>query len=288
MIRFLGRVGNAVLRPFGLTIQSAQRDFNNLPLGVCRDRMLSALAERFDAWARGQQTWALAGASDTLDATERFFAAYLLAPYRSPVGGSRFNNLLWLHLLARVCRPTVIIDSGTYCGASAWAFAEARLEVPILSFDVDLTRVAKRCPGVQYIQADWTTYDLTKYDLSRALVYFDDHVDQARRLIEAAKRCVPMAIFDDDFPVTSFASMAHAGAALPKLEFVLDDSLRGCKELEWSESGKRYRWDIPWQYLESARACIEKTERLPNTSLVTGIHQTPYRIVQLRQHDFTA
>jgi hypothetical protein len=250
--------------------------------------MLSTLAERFDSWAKEQHTWDVTEAADTRQATERFFAAYLAAPYRSPVGGSRFNNLLWLYLLARVCRPTVIIDSGTYCGASAWAFAEAGQQVPILSFDLDLRRVAKRCPGVQYIQADWTTCELAKYDLSRALVYFDDHVDQARRVIETAKRGIPMAVFDDDFPVTSFASMAHGGAALPKLEFVLDESLRGCNKLEWTENGRPYRWDIPLQYMESARECIAQTERLPNTSLVTGIHQTPYRIVRVRHRVGTA
>jgi hypothetical protein len=135
---------------------------------------------------------------------------------------------------------------------------------------------------VTYHENDWTEFDHTSLNLSRGMVYFDDHVDQAKRLMEAYERRFPFAIFDDDFLVTSFAPMALNGRALPKVEFVLDDDLRRQTELAWISHGKRYVWKVDHARLERARAVISATDRLANTSRITGLWQTPYRIVALR------
>ncbi|MCE2725698.1 MAG: hypothetical protein LW698_02830 [Planctomycetaceae bacterium] len=241
--------------------------------------MLGALADAFDDWCRTSSIWPLTPAADTASAVERFYDEYLASPFRDQAGGSRFNNLLWLFLLTRATRPSLIVDSGTYRGASAWAFANAEPECPILSFDIDLSSLARRTPGVTFLQSDWATHEFTGYDLSRSLAYFDDHVDQGRRLEEAAARGVPWLVFDDDFPVTSFVSMAHDGNALPKIEFLLDDGLRGVSTISWERNGREIQWPIDHQRLERLRTLIAATDRLPNTSLITGIHQTPYRLV---------
>jgi hypothetical protein len=203
-------------------------------------------------------------------------------PYRERGGGSRFNNLSWLYLIAKAMQPTVVIDSGTFKGASAWALSCAVPEARIYSFDIDLSRIAYRADGVTYLQSDWTGFDWSGIDLTNSLIYFDDHLDQARRLIEASTHGIPVAVFDDDFPVTSFAEMAHDGNSLPKIEFVLDDKLRECREISWVDRRGRHSFPIQPEYLDKARALIAGTDRLPNTSLITGIHQTPYRIVTLR------
>jgi len=129
-------------------------------------------------------------------------------------------------------------------------------------------------------EQDWADQPFRE-DRSRGLCYFDDHVDQAARLEQAAAKGFPLAIFDDDFPVTSFAEMAHDGAALPKIEFVLDEALRNQSEISWISRGRRRTWPVDHAALDRARKLIAASERLPNTSLVTGIHQTPYRIVRL-------
>jgi hypothetical protein len=209
-----------------------------------------------------------------------FYQEFLERPFREPGGGSRFNNLAWLYLIARAMQPSLVIDSGTFRGASAWAFSLAG--VPVYSFDVDLSRLAHRAEGVLYTQSDWTAFNWEDKDLSHALVYFDDHLDQVRRLMEAARRGVPVAVFDDDFPLTSFAAMANRGNALPKIEFVLDDDLRQFREISWLERGKRSVFPVDVPYLDQARSMIIHTERLPETSHITGIQQTPYRLVRVK------
>ena len=117
---------------------------------------------------------------------------------------------------------------------------------------------------------------------TRTLAYFDDHVDQVRRLIEAADRGCQIAIFDDDYPITSFYAMAPNASVLPKIEFALDPTLQDGTTLEWISRGTRQTFRVDRTYLDRALSHLRVTERLPNTSLITGIHQTPYRIVSIK------
>jgi len=280
--RLIKRTLDAALQPLGLQMVRPALDFDSRPTGHALDRMLGSLADAFNSWCGKTEVWPVDPEQDTLAVVGRFYEAYLASPFRDQGGGSRFNNLLWLHLLARVSRPTLIVDSGTYRGASAWALASAVPGCPVLSFDLDLAAIALRAPGVAYVQSDWTAHDFVGHDLAGAIAYFDDHVDQGARLIQAAERGIGRLVFDDDFALTSFAAMAHDGAALPKIEFVLDRSLDHVDEVTWQSRGRELRWPVDHERLAGMRTKIAATERLPNTSLITGIHQTPYRLVRVR------
>lgn len=280
--RLTKRTLDAGLGVFGLQLVKPAQDFDCRPTAHALDRMLNALADSFDRWRSEASVWPLAPATDTLGEVRDFYEAYLASPFRDQAGGSRFNNLLGLFLVARATQPSLVIDSGTYRGASAWAFSMALPRCPIVSFDIDLSALARRAPGVTFLQQDWAGYNFSGHDLSRALAYFDDHVDQGRRLSEAAERGIPWLVFDDDFPVTSFALMAHDGFALPKIEFVLDEKLADVSELSWVSRGREIRWPIDHARLASLRSFVGACDRLPNTSLITGIHQTPYRLVRTR------
>jgi hypothetical protein len=281
--RLIKRGLDVALKPLGLEIVRPSLDFDSRPTGHAMDRMLGELADAFNSWCVNTQVWPVSPESGTLAVVGRFYEAYLASPFRDQAGGSRFNNLLWLHLVARVSRPTLIIDSGTYRGASAWALASAVPGCPVLSFDLDLSAIALRTPGVTYVQSDWTTHVLAGHDLAGAMAYFDDHVDQGARLMQAVDRGIGRLVFDDDFPLTSFAAMAHDGAALPKIAFVLDRSLDQVSEVTWRSRGRECHWPVDHARLAGLRAVVAATERLPNTSLITGIHQTPYRLVRVRK-----
>lgn len=278
--RQLGRAANRLLNPYGYSLQKTGSDFDSrVENRAALDRMFRELADAAEHWL-GAQTLFEHRPFPAKEGVAEFYEAYIASPYRQPYGGSRFNNLVWLYLIARSYRPTIIVDSGTYQGASAWALSQgAPAGTPLYSFDIDLSQLKGKVDAT-YMECDWLGHDFTE-DRSRGLCYFDDHVDQARRLIEARDKGFPLAIFDDDFPVTSFAQMAHDGRALPKVEMVLDEQLRGEATLRWSSGGRLHSWDVDAAYLDRARQTIAATDRLPNTSLVTGIHQTPYRVVKL-------
>lgn len=274
---------NAVVGRFGLAIVPRTLDFDDrLESPAHLQSMHAAMARQIAEWLGSQSLFEVKAAIDIEAEIAAFYDAYLVSPFRLQLGESRYNNCLWLYLLARAIAPELIIDSGTYTGASSWALSLGAPQAKVVSFDIDLSNLRLRLPGVDYVEKDWTSFDLAPYAGRSVLAYFDDHVDQARRLIEARDRNIPLAVFDDDFTLGAFPAMAHDGAALPKLEFVLDESLRDGDEIVWRNRGRLARWRIDRAYLDKARDAIARTERVPNTSLITGIHQTPYRVVKIK------
>jgi hypothetical protein len=271
---------NAILRKFDLELQVVSKDFDarlDQPFQVCR--VFSEFEKIASPWLRRQKLFPVACEFDLSLSLRRFYEQFLDSPFREKGGGSRFNNLAWLYLIAKAMKPRFVIDSGTFRGGSAWAFSAAGVKV--YSFDVDLSQLAYRAESATYTQCDWTAFDWSGVDFSDAFIYFDDHLDQVRRLSEASQRGVPLAIFDDDLPLTSFPPMANEGNALPKIEFVLDDGLRNFQDISWLDRGRRYVFPLDHAYLARARSLIAATERLPDTSIITGIQQTPYRIVRI-------
>ncbi|MGH6923667.1 MAG: hypothetical protein ACRED5_07995 [Propylenella sp.] len=256
-------------------------DFDRRLIGTHQvERLHGALAASFQSWRERQTIFEFRSRFDVEAEIASFYGDYLQGPFRDQRGGSRFDNALWLTLIAKALAPSLIVDSGTFTGGSAWALARGAPGARIFSFDIDLSHLRRRVANAEYVESDWTARNFSRVETSDALCYFDDHVDQARRLIEAHERGFRYAIFDDDYPITSFAHIARDASVLPKVEFVLDDDLRDGDVVEWSAEGAQHRWIVDAAYLARARRTIAATERLPDTSLITGIHQAPYRVVR--------
>src|SRR4051812_13492258 len=167
--RIAANLANSLLNRFNLELSKRPlEDFDARLSSRHLQFMFDDLTAPIEQWINAQQLFIPARRPPQLrPAIERFYNEYLSSPFRATSGGSRFNNLLWLYLLAYSIRPTVIVDSGTYTGASAWAMSLGSPESPQYSFDLDITRLKLRIPGVQYIEADWTTFDIKRCDLSR-------------------------------------------------------------------------------------------------------------------------
>jgi hypothetical protein len=274
-------MANALLRPLGMELVRTSLDLDSfLEPGKYRDAIFRQVAAAADGWL---QTQAIAPRRQSFDVEHEvrgFFGDYLASPFRGPNGGSRVGNLLWLNLLAKALAPDVIVDSGTFKGASAWALARGNPKARILSFDIDMSHVLLRVPGVDYIQSDWTQHPVTGQNI---LCYFDDHVDQCRRVREAFERGASTLVFDDDYDVTQFAPMAHGGFSLPKLSFCFDESLQEGEVIAWREGGRRYEWTVPKAELDRVRGMTEHYQRLPDLSTPFGVDQMPYSIAALRR-----
>jgi hypothetical protein len=281
IIRKAVRRAKRMLLAAGLLAQPPLDFSNRLTSAKHVDAMLARIADVAEAWLSKQAILPEAGPIDVRREVRDFYAAYLSSPFRETSGGSRFNKLLWLILLAKALRPTLVIDSGTYRGASAWAFSLGAPPAAILSFDIDLSRLHLRQPNCEYFGHDWSKHDLSSHDLSRSLCYFDDLVDQVQRLLEAKARGIRFAIFNDDLPVSCFANITSSPAQLPKLEFIDDPSLEHGDVLEWTRGGARRRWIVDREYLAKGRAAIKSAERLPDLGSITGIRVQPLKVVAL-------
>jgi hypothetical protein len=257
-------------------------DFSNRLISAKHvDGMLTRVADVIEGWLSRQSIFPQLISFDVRQEVRDFYAAYLSSPFRAAAGGSRFNKILWLAILAKSLRPTLIIDSGTYTGGSAWALSLGAPSATILSFDIDLSQLRLRQPNCEYFQCDWSTHDLAGFDLSQSLCYFDDHVDQIRRVLEAKERNIPFAIFDDDLPISCFVNMAPSPARLPKLEFIDDPLLEHGEVVEWIWNGATRRWIVDKRYLAKGRAAIKAADRLPDLGTITGIRVLSPKVVAL-------
>lgn len=278
----VGRTANRVLGRFGLEISPITMDFDaRLVSAKHLDRMFAEISRTASDYFSSQDILVINHRFDIEREIKSFYESFLRSPFRLQKGGSRFGNLLWLDLIAKSLQPDVIIDSGTYLGASAWALSQGAPDSRILSFDIDQSRLLLRGQNVEYIERDWTSVNFDAFGARTSLCYFDDHVDQGRRLKEAADRRFQTLLFDDDFSVLDFVRMAHGGSALPKISFVLDPKLDDGEMIEWINAGRHFTWKVDRAHLDGLKSLIKAADRLPSLGAPLGIEQLPYRIVAL-------
>jgi hypothetical protein len=279
--RIARKLASALLTPLGMELTRTTRDLDSfLEPGKQRDAIFRRVAMAASGWLQSQTIAPQRQSFDVEREVRDFFDDYLASPFREPNGGSRIGNLLWLDLIAKAFAPDMMVDSGTFKGASAWALSRGNPGARLFSFDIDMSRLLLRVPGVEYIESDWTERDITGQHI---LCYLDDHVDQCRRVREAAGRGVSVAVFDDDYDVSQFAPMAHGGFSLPKLSFCFDDTLEDGEVIAWREGGRRYEWAVPKGELNAVRGMVEQYQRLPDISAAFGVDQMPYSIAALRR-----
>jgi len=119
-----------------------------------------------------------------------------------------FIPLLWATL--RNVRPSLVVESGVFNGHTSWLIHKATQEWnPVLAF-VDPYKKGwehSNAPGRKihdfrgetfkdFAEIDWNSVQV---DRSHALVFFDDHMDQLRRLKEAQALGFGHAMFDDNY-----------------------------------------------------------------------------------------
>ena len=172
-----------------------------------------------------------------------------------------------IHLVARLVAPEAIIESGTFQGQSAWVLRNARPEAEIRCYDPDLSNLLWRDPSVSFTARDWTS-DAIEADGRPGLVFFDDHVSQARRVIEAHGRGYRTLLFDDDIGASRLGDTGVPPA--PTIRMVFDAALRDGQRLEWVRNGKARSLIVDGENLRAARDRIAAVHRLPDLARVNG------------------
>ena len=172
------------------------------------------------------------------EAALAFFDLYDQRPVKDNKGGSGFNDSLWLFCAARALAPDLIVESGVFRGHSTWLLRQACPEAEIHSFDPDLTNLVHRDPRGGLYDVDWTDKPLPSSQGRRALIFFDDHVNQARRVREAQERGFRDLLFDDNFPAEHLYAVGVP--PIPTLEMVMDPAIADHREIRWRRRGKSH------------------------------------------------
>jgi hypothetical protein len=181
-------------------------------------------------------------------------------PVRDNAGGSGLAASVALFVAARCCRPTSIVECGTWQGHTAWLFRQACPAIPVTTFDIEHDNLRYRVPDVDYRLGDWTSAPPVA-DPAGALVFFDDHVSHARRLHEAAARGYRTVLLDDDVPVHGLHLTGVPPA--PTLSMLHDPAIRAGDHVTWSRRGRRHDLVVTADDL-AARPLIAALHPLPD------------------------
>lgn len=162
-------------------------------------------------------------------------------------------GLLALWLLARTLRPRCLIESGVNVGASLSILRAACPTSMCFAFDIDLSKLAWSPTGVYLVESDLNEYDFGDTDLSETLAFFDDHIDSARRIREAAALGIPYVVIDDTPHVGKLYRFRYP--AVPTVPMILDERLAHGTRFEWWHrgSGSCLRYNVDAQAIAAAR-----------------------------------
>jgi hypothetical protein len=199
-------------------------------------------------------------------------------PVRQKRGGNGFNGALQIYAVVRALRPPVIIESGVFRGLTTWLMRQASPDATILCFDPELGNLHYRDGRAHYSTEDWSRADLSDLDLAHTLAFFDDHISQARRIVEASDRGIRRVLFDDN--AAAHRIHGHGGPAYPTLSMVLDEE--PVEPIRWTRNGREFAYVPDAAALADARGRIALAHDFNDLHAATGYSPARISYVALR------
>ncbi|KAJ6700791.1 hypothetical protein OIU74_012188 [Salix koriyanagi] len=170
---------------FGL--EGLESDFGSLGVPWCRSKHGKTVQ-----WT----------SKDLIKGLEEFVPIYETRPIKNNMYGMGFDHSFGLWFIARWLKPDLMIESGAFKGHSTWVLRQAMPDMPIISLSPrHPEKYLKKGPAyvdgnctyfagkdfVDFGSIDWKSV-MKKHgitDLSRVLIFFDDHQNELKRVKQA-------------------------------------------------------------------------------------------------------
>jgi hypothetical protein len=269
---------NRALEPLGLQVNRfwPETTSRRMLSPSLQTRQLQCLSQEFSAVLADFPGLCFGNIEDHEFAT--FLDKLSACPVKQQTGGSGVNAALNLWLLARMIQPSLIVESGVLRGFTSWVLERAAHDAEIHSFDISFADLRFRSKGIHYHECDWAAVDIAASDPARSLAFFDDHVDQWRRVREAAGRGFRYLVFDDNVPAN--ALHGDGNAAFPTLDMLFDDDLTDGELLEWRTECGRFSYRYDRSMALATRQLVRHFVRLPSLHLSTGYSPANLTLVE--------
>lgn len=281
MPRLMERLRRRVLGPLfdrlGYDLVPAVPDWAHRPVSPREvDRLLASAATRI---AQDIDAAGIPCRHDLRALVDAFWELIPQAPVRQRRGGSGFNGALQLFVLMRALEPDFVIESGVFRGLTTWIIRQARPEAEIFCRDPNLSRLQYRDPHARYCTQDWSSADWSGLDPARTVAFFDDHVSQARRVVEAHARGLTRLVFDDD--AAAHRIHAHGGPAHPTIAMITNWGAAP-EPIRWQRNGRTFEQPGIDPVARSAARLIARAHALDDLHGATGY--SPARLTYVRLH----
>ncbi len=265
----LERLRRKVLSPLfdrlGYDLVPAAPDWSHRPTSPREVAMLlnsaASILER-DLAAAG-----LTPDGDVLDQVRDFWSLIPTAPVRQRRGGSGFNGALQLYVAMRALKPDCVIESGVFRGLTTWVIRQACPHAAIFCHDPDLSGLQYRDARARYSTADWSTADWSRLDPAATVAFFDDHVAQGRRVVEAHARGLTRLLFDDD--AAGHRIHAHGGPAHPTIAMITGPA-HSPEPIRWTRNGRQFEQPADDALVRRASALILRSHAFDDLHRATG------------------
>ena len=193
---------------------------------------------------------------------ENFMTIYSNRPLKENKGGSGFHNAFWLFLFARAIDASLIVESGIWKGHTTWLLEQACPDAKILGFDINLNRFEYKNLKARFYEYDWSDYDFKSVDPERSFIFFDCHVNHAKRIFEACDRGFKHLIFDDNPP--AHILYGHDVPGFPTANMVWSKLEIESSDIEWYWRGKEKSYKINKDEIKKAKNLLRMHEVFPN------------------------
>jgi len=169
-----------------------------------------------------------------------------------PQGSTSVGGLLSVYFVARKLLPSVIIESGVFVGASLHALRCAAPNAKISAFDVNLGPLKYRDETITYTESDCSESE--SFDGAGGLGFFDDHINNAIRVLQARNMGLKYLLFDDSPRMGEITQYRFPG--VPTIPMIMDESL-GTYSIGWKHGENLLRYDHDPESCKAARSHID-------------------------------
>lgn len=247
------------------------------------ERQNVTIAKAVHAFFRSTKTYRRSDVETIAEYVDEFRDVFRESPITMNKYGANFPSGVNLFLMARCFDPGLIVESGVYKGQSSYFLASACPRAKVHAFDPNLQELSHRTPGVTYHEHDWMNTDVKCDPAGTGLCFFDDHQNQALRVIQAHKRGFKHMIVDDSWPIETVIGCGWP--PLPSIDMIMNNPLARGEVVKWVESGKM------WTYIHTeemrelcarARRLIKAAYEVPSLYRECGIAPTSaYKFIEL-------
>lgn len=199
--------------------------------------------------------------------TREFIDMFPSRPVKDNVGGGGMIPNYWLFIVAKTLQPTLVVESGVWKGQTSWLLRQACPDAEIHAFDISLKNLEYKDNTISHHEHDWMNSDIKNGNPDKGLVFFDDHINQAKRVREAYKRDFKWLVFDDNVPVDQIHRIGIP--PLPTIGMLFDEKLKEGDPISWQLKEKVYKYNFSLKDTYNAKELISNYFVFPTYTYFT-------------------